>query len=344
MSPELALSLFALLVALIALAVWPRHGMVARLGRLRLAGERISREDALKHLFKCEYRGREATLESVAGSLEAGRAQAAATLADLRDAGLVRADRPTRLTDEGRTYALRIIRTHRLWERYLADRTGVEPGEWHERAEAQEHFLDADEVDRLSARLGHPRYDPHGDPIPTSSGEIAAPLGTPLSELPPGTEGMVTHLEDEPRELYDRLLKSGLSLRMRIRVLEPNGSRMRIRADGREIDVDPMAAGNVTVDVRRLPESHDASRRTLSDLAPGASARVAGISAACPGVQRRRLLDLGIVPGTPVTSELSATAGDPVAYRIRGALVALRREQQDWIRIEATDVADGEAA
>ena len=46
------------------------------------------------------------------------------------------------------------------------------------------------------------------------------------------------------------------------------------------------------------------------------------------------LLDLGVVPGTVVRPELRSATGDPVAYRIRGALVALRRDQAEWIRIE----------
>jgi DtxR family Mn-dependent transcriptional regulator len=61
---------------------------------------------------------------------------------------------------------------------------------------------------------------------------------------------------------------------------------------------------------------------------------VSDISPACQGSQRRRLLDLGVVRGTEIVPELVSAGGDPVAYRIRGALVALRREQAEWIRIE----------
>ncbi len=59
-----------------------------------------------------------------------------------------------------------------------------------------------------------------------------------------------------------------------------------------------------------------------------------GLSPACQGSQRRRLLDLGVVRGTEIESALSSAAGDPIAYRIRGALIALRREQAEWIRVE----------
>ena len=65
-----------------------------------------------------------------------------------------------------------------------------------------------------------------------------------------------------------------------------------------------------------------------------ATATVASLAPACQGVQRRRLLDLGIVRGTVVENAFASAAGDPVAYRVRGALVALRREQAAWIRID----------
>ena len=58
------------------------------------------------------------------------------------------------------------------------------------------------------------------------------------------------------------------------------------------------------------------------------------ISPACRGVERRRLLDLGLVPGTRVTAEFTSPAGDPVAYRVRGALIALRNQQADMIYVE----------
>jgi DtxR family Mn-dependent transcriptional regulator len=55
------------------------------------------------------------------------------------------------------------------------------------------------------------------------------------------------------------------------------------------------------------------------------------LAPACQGPQRRRLLDLGVVPGTVITAELASASGDPVAYRIRGALIALRRRHAEWI-------------
>jgi DtxR family Mn-dependent transcriptional regulator len=71
----------------------------------------------------------------------------------------------------------------------------------------------------------------------------------------------------------------------------------------------------------------------LSTLKLGEQATVTGISPACRGLERRRFMDLGILPGTQIEVDLSSPSGDPMAYRIRGALVALRYEQANMINI-----------
>jgi ferrous iron transport protein A len=73
----------------------------------------------------------------------------------------------------------------------------------------------------------------------------------------------------------------------------------------------------------------------LSDLAPGQSGVVARLEV--EGEQRRRLMDLGLVPGTTVTAELRSPLRDPTAYRIRGALIALRSDQASLVVLENTD-------
>jgi DtxR family Mn-dependent transcriptional regulator len=75
----------------------------------------------------------------------------------------------------------------------------------------------------------------------------------------------------------------------------------------------------------------------VADLPVGATARVVRLTPDCRGPQRRRLLDLGVVPGTAITAEMRSAAGDPIAYRIRGALIALRHQQARWIAIESDD-------
>jgi DtxR family Mn-dependent transcriptional regulator len=338
MDPAVALAVFAAVVAVIALIAWPRRGVVARLRRMSELSERVLLEDALKHVYTCESIGRECSLESLAGRLEISTGRAADLLTRLAESRQIRNEaRGPKLTDGGRDSALRLVRTHRLWERYLADRTGVPPGEWHQEAERMEHTLSAREADELAARLGHPTWDPHGDPIPTAGGELPEVERLTLAGARTGSTFEIVHLEDEPRVIYDALLSDGLDLGTRVEVAERSSTAVKIRSRGREWLLDNVIAANVTV--RQLPagETADAPVVTLCDLPIGGRGRVSGLSPACQGSQRRRLLDLGVVRGTEIDAAFASAAGDPVAYRIRGALIALRRDQAEWVRIEVVD-------
>lgn len=334
--PAVALLVFGVIVALTVVVVWPRRGLVARLARLVRLTQRARVEDALKHLHESEYAGKPATVDSVAGALEMSRAGAAQLVARLERLGLARSEGETlTLSDVGRTQALRVLRTHRLWERYLADRTGVLPADWHDEAETREHTLSGEQVEQLAAAMGDPRYDPHGDPIPTADGEIPPRKGFALTDLRPGQRASVVHLEDEPREIFEQLLRLDLAPRTQVEIVSAGPETIRFTADGREFALEPVAARNVTVAVPVL-EQERGPFESLTSLRPGEAATVLEVSPACQGPRRRRLLDLGVVPGTVITAELEGVMRDPVAYRIRGALIALRREQADWIRVART--------
>lgn len=339
--PLFALLVFGALAALAGALFWPRRGLVAYLARASRLSERVLLEDALKHVYTCESIGRAPTLESTAGQLEVSTGRAAELLSKLAELELVRStETGPRLTDSGRESALRLVRAHRLWERYLADRTGVPAGEWHAHAERMEHTLSAAQTEALAARLGQPTWDPHGDPIPTAAGQLPEIDRPTLADAPPGRTVEIVHLEDEPREIFDALVADGLALGARLDVVERSGSVVRVRARGREWPIGGVVARNATVKV--LPEgaSADQAVETLAHLEVGEAGRVLEISPACRGAQRRRLLDLGVVAGTVIRAELASASGDPVAYRIRGALVALRREQAEWIRIERVEPAE----
>src|ERR1044071_9728637 len=123
--------------------------------------KRILIEEILKHRYKCEQANRQPTLESIAGALHIQPDEVNPLIAKMMERHLLElVDNVLRLTPAGQDYALQVIRAHRLWERYLADETGVAQADWHTQAEQYEHQLSAAEVEALAARLGHPTHDP----------------------------------------------------------------------------------------------------------------------------------------------------------------------------------------
>jgi len=304
--------------------------------------DRVLVEDALKLLIEDEQEGRPSSASALAGGLGLTREATDGVLHSLRGAGLLAPDGdPPRLTGDGRDYALQVLRAHRLFEAYLAQRTGLGEAAWHARAHVAEHRMTPEQVESIADELGHPPYDPHGDPIPTRRGELPPRRGRPLSERPAGWAGRIVHVEDEPPEIYRRLVRDGFAPDVRLRIEEAGETSFRVRIDGRSVDLPRDAARQVAADDLAAGERFDETITRLSDLAPGERAAVAGMSPLIRGLARSRLLDLGVVPGTVIEIDFASPAGDPVAYRIRGASIALRREQSDRILVRRVS---GEAA
>jgi DtxR family transcriptional regulator, Mn-dependent transcriptional regulator len=333
--PLISLLITGFLVAVGLLLFWPDRGLLARRRQMRRVTERVLREDALKHIHDGEMAGRPATMASIAGVLQRTVDKTAQLVTDMETHGLltVAADE-FKLTPRGRDYALQIIRAHRLWERFLADTTGYAEAEWHGQAERFEHDLSPAEADALAARLGNPTHDPHGDPIPSASGDLVSHGGRPLTTLGLDRPGRIVHLEDEPEAIYAQLVAEGLHPGLEVRLTEISRHRVRFWADGDEHVLAPLLASNVSVVALAQEDAVEVEPcQRLSSLRPGERGTVISISPACRGLERRRLMDLGLLPGTQVAAELKSPSGDPTAYRIRGAVIALRREQADLINI-----------
>lgn len=317
-----------------ALLFWPRRGLLARWRRARHMSDRVYREDALKHIHKAEVKGRRPTLLSIAGALLIGPNEAAALVGQMEADGLLVDDAGTpRLTPAGRDAALHVIRAHRLWERYLAEETGYEEADWHGQAEEREHNLSPAELEALAARLGHPTHDPHGDPIPPADGALEPHGGRPLTALPADQAGRIVHLEDEPEIIYAQLVAEGLAPGQVARNVTIAPDRIHFWTNGDEHVLAPILAGNIFVQPLPASEVGETGGRPLTALPLGHSARVVALAAGLRGQERRRLLDLGLLPGTEVTAELRSPGGDPTAYRIRGATIALRAEQARLIKV-----------
>jgi len=323
-------------VALLAAAFWPRVGLLAAWRQRNARRSREQAENALKHLLGQAAAGQAGTLASLQGALKISDRSLLTMLERLEREGLIRTEGDGfRLTSEGERLAAHVVRAHRLWELYLADELGVPVGQVHVHAERAEHRLSPAEVDRLSASMGHPETDPHGDPIPTRDGEMRPPSGTPLSSWPLWTPGRIVHLEDEPPVAFAQLTALGLRLGQVVRVVEHSPARLVLSDGEHEYVLAPLLAGNVHVEESAVPAASGAGVLRLSELASGELAEVVALDPGCRGFMRRRLLDLGFTPGARVRPDLSTFAGDPRAYRVRGTTIALRREQSARVLVRA---------
>jgi DtxR family Mn-dependent transcriptional regulator len=335
-NPLVALLIGFAVVAVGSVLFWPRRGLIARWRAIRLVTGRVLQEDTLKHIQKLSLGGRAASLQSVAGALGVDGSRAAEMISELEELGLIqRNGSKLHLTADGEQTALNVIRAHRLWEKYLAEKTGFSEAEWHSQAELIEHNFTPEELDDLAGSLGNPVYDPHGDPIPGKKGELWEHKGHPLTDLTENQTGRIVHVGDEPEMVAAQIQAEGLLPGMVVRVLENTPRRVRFWVDDEEHVLAPVVAAKIEVRlIEAQPEEVILAGVPLDELVQGESGKILVISPRIRGAERRRLLDLGILPGTLVEAELPSPMGDPTAYRIRDTLIALRRDQARCIRVE----------
>jgi DtxR family Mn-dependent transcriptional regulator len=310
----------------------------------RPARERRRIEDALKHLFDMEYRGGEATLSSLKGVLRLADRHVLALVARMQSLGFVRVrGQAFGLTPAGNRLARQIVRAHRLLERYFADEARLPLRQVHAAAEHHEHTMTPADVERLSADMGHPSVDPHGDPIPTREGHVPPAEGVPLTAWPTGGDARIVQIEDEPPVAFAQILAEGLHVGQRLRVLEHAPDRVVLTDGGTEIRLAPAVAANVFV-APAVDEAALTGAIRLTELPDRTRAEVVRIDDACRGFSRRRLMDLGLTEGAVVTPVLRSFAGDPRAYQVRGTTVALRRDQAAHVIVRPLESAWRETA
>ncbi len=334
-NPTYALILFLVLSALIYFLFRPVKGWFWLIKNSYRLNEKTVIEDILKHLYHNEISGKEVTVNNLTRSLKFNDSLIIDAIKKMSINELIEQDGEVLLlSGSGRDYALKIIRVHRLWEKYLAEKTGFDKQEWHDRAEEMEHKLSYEETNILATQLGHPMYDPHGDPIPTHKGKVAEVKGVSLATLPVNTIGKITHIEDEPDVIYKQILAENIHIGSQIRVVENNTQRIVFYAEGEEFKLAPVVASNITVQVYEKEDVIEQDLVRLSSLKEDESAKVLGISKECRGEARRRLLDLGFVKGSPISIDLISPLKNPKAYLVKGTSIALRDNQASKILIK----------
>ena len=213
-------------------------------------------QDYLKAIYRLSESGDDAerliTTSQVAEALGVTAASASNMLKKLDGMGLALQTKRqgVELTERGRQAALEVIRHHRLLETYLASRLGVPWDEVHSEAEVLEHHLSEALEARIAAELGHPERDPHGDPIPTVAGQVAAVSAESLADLSDGARAVVSRVNDRDpallRWLAERGLVPGADLEVTGRT--PFGGPVAVRVGDRSVEVPPDAARAVYVE------------------------------------------------------------------------------------------------
>lgn len=320
-------------IVAIGMSLWPHHGLLARWKARRHMRARTQIEDALKHIHELNRRGVPASPESLAGALRQAVPSIIRLIEHMQSERLLECiDQGLRLTAAGNDWALHVIRAHRLWERHLADQAGWPLTALHAEADRREHSSSAADLAAMEADLGYPRHDPHGDPIPTESGEMADNHHVALTQWPLNVPGAIAHIEDEPAEVFAQIVAQGLRPGMSVRVIAVSATRLVFEAGETQHVLAPIIAANVFV--KPSLQVTPVPGKPLTALRLGESARILALSDFAQGLTRRRFLDLGLTPGTTVEAALPNPFNDPIAYRVRGTLIALRREQADQIIID----------
>jgi len=335
-TPLISLIIGTSIIILSVIVLRPNSKLLSRWRKIRHNRERAIIEHALKHMHECDNSKIPCTLSSLSGAISENPDKTAKIMDKLIASDLAKLEQDNfKLTKEGRDYALRVIRLHRLWERYLAEETGLPESSWHKEADIQEHNITPEMEAKIFRKLGNPLFDPHGDPIPTSAGEIPIESGITLTEMKPGDLAVITHIEDEPQSIYDKLIKKGFHLGMQVQLLNVDKNNYTLVVDGYNKSLSQLEAVNINVAPITEDQKIDLPTTTLDSLKTGQIGEIIAISRACHGQQRRRLMDLGVLPGTEITVEMESLGGDPIAYFIRGTTIALRRNQAKMIHVKA---------
>ena len=178
-----------------------------------------SEENYIKAIYHLQQDGTVTTNE-LAGELKTRPASVTDMMKKLRTKKLVhyQAYQGFRLTTDGKKLALIIIRRHRLWEFFLAEKLKFSWDEVHVVAEDLEHVSNKKLIDKLDEFLGFPRFDPHGDPIPDANGKIEASKQICLSDFPLNKAAIVCYVSDQSTEMLELLGHKKIALGTRLEI------------------------------------------------------------------------------------------------------------------------------
>ena len=179
-----------------------------------------SEENYIKAIFHLQKEEGIVTTNELARELNTRPASVTDMMKKLRTKKLLHyeAYQGFRLSNEGKKVALNIIRRHRLWEYFLAEKLKFTWDEVHEVAEDLEHVSNKKLIDKLDEFLGFPRVDPHGDPIPDQEGKIETSRQVCLRDLPLNKLATVSHVSDQSSGILELLKHKHIGIGTKLEV------------------------------------------------------------------------------------------------------------------------------
>ncbi len=224
------------------------------MGEQAEADARASRvvQDYLKYLLGAtEWGGKTLSVSGLAQRMGVAPSTASENVRRLDKLGLI-THAPYRgisLTAKGEKLALKMVRKHRILETYLHKKLGYPWDQVHAEAEELEHAASDKLIAAMDRALGNPRVDPHGDPIPTSDGQLPQVSTVPLVQAPLNTPATVARIKDNQAELLRFLESVGIVPGCQLLPLEniPEAGIMRLKVDGQEVTLGKPAIAAIWV-------------------------------------------------------------------------------------------------
>ena len=309
--------------------------------------------------------GEPVPLSELAGTLSISPVSVNEMCRKLQDHGLVsyRPYKGATLTQDGERRAFHILRRHRLWEVFLVDKLGFGYDQAHEIACQLEHSTPDLLADRLDALLEYPPVNPQGEPIPRGDTASLARTLVPLVALSAGQRGHVVRCDigDAARTFLD---EQGVRPGVTLTVMAVAGDSILVLIEGAHLSLARSLAEAVQLEIEETEEAdsevESTSPRSTSTISKkgevsemqtstkatvrqiplhklntgqrGVVVRVGG-----KGAARRRMMDMGLVPGSEVEVVRVAPLGDPIEFTVKGYSLSLRKSEAKVIEVEVTD-------
>ena len=201
-----------------------------------------------------EYRpstGTTAIASRVAEMLGVSRASAGEMLKRLEAEGLVERgeQKEAILTPEGAERAKRVVRKHRIIERFLTDFMGYTAAESHVHADELGDTFTDEMIERMNERLGEPDRCPHGWPVEPEAEQAENAELVTLADLEPGRQAEVVRLAEHDGELLHWFYDEGLApgTQVEVRASQPAAGQLDIVAGGTERSIGEKAALGIYV-------------------------------------------------------------------------------------------------